>query len=126
MSYPWFSFGAITFTPEESIILDSDSLWNRDISLSRARPIGAARDDVQVLAIGSEERQFELYLSAPRLDALKALVGTTATFTDQKKPIPDTRSAFLAKLTAQESVTVRCSDGSTERRIRTRVELVSQ
>jgi fructose-1,6-bisphosphatase/inositol monophosphatase family enzyme len=126
MAYPWAGFGAFLFQREEWPLPDTDTGWNRSPSINRSRPLGSATDDIVALAIGSAERSFECHLSPSRYAALEALVNTTNSFTDWSRPIPDSRSAYLAKVTQLAWVAALCSDGSTERKIRARIELVSQ
>lgn len=126
MAYPFAGFGSFLFQRDEWPLPDTDIGWNRSSSINRSRPLGASTDDIVALAIGSAERSLECHLSPARFASLEALVNTTNTFTDWSRPTPDSRSAYLAKVTQLSWVAALCSDGSTERKIRTRVELVSQ
>lgn len=126
MAYPWPGFDTFLFTRDEAPITGSDTGWNQAPSYARSRPLGGTSDSIVTLAIGSAERTLEVFLSPDRFAALAALVNTSATFTDWERPTPDSRSAFLTSLQQQEFVAVRCSDGSTQKRIRTAINLVSQ
>lgn len=125
--FPWPSIGAFLFTREEQPIFGSDSGWSRSPSYENSRPLGSATDSIVTLAIGSAVRQFECYLSPARFGALEALQNTSDTFTDWERPTPDSRGAFLRRVSVLErDIAVTCSDGTTRRRWRTLVELVSQ
>jgi hypothetical protein len=126
MAYPWASFGAFLFQKEERPLHGSDSGWNRSPSVSRSRPLGASTDDIVALAIGSAERSFECHLTPSRFATLQALVNTTGTFVDWDRPTPDSRSAYLQRVTQVSWVAALCEDGTTQRKIRTRFDLVSQ
>jgi len=126
MSYPFAGFGAFLFQREEWPIHGTDGGWNRSPSINRSRPLGSATDDIVALAIGSAERSFECYLTPARYASLEALVNTTGTFVDWARPTPDSRSSYLAKVTQAGWVAVLCEDGQTRRKIRTRLEFVSQ
>lgn len=128
MSYPWASVGAsFLFKRDEQPIFGTDLGWLRDPSYNRARPLGTAIDSIVTLAIGSSVRQFECYLSPTRYTQLEALQNTADSFTDWDRPTPNSQQAFLARISALDrDVVVTCSDGSTQKRIRTLVELVSQ
>ena len=126
MAYPFAGFGSMLFPREEMPIFGTDMGWNRSPSLSRARPLGSATDSIVTLAIGSAVRTFELYLYPARFAQLQALVNTSAAFVDWERPTPDNRQAFLSKVEQVAWVASLCSDGTTEKKIRTRVELISQ
>lgn len=124
--YPWPSFGNFLFTRDESSLQRSDRGWNRTPSYARSRALGSASDNVVTMAVGSSERSFEVYLTPARLAVLAALVNTVAAFTDWERPTPDSRDALLMKVEQREWAAVRCSDGSTQKRIRTQVTLLEQ
>lgn len=128
MSYPWPSFSTdFLFQRDEQPIFGTDTGWARAPSYSRSRPLGSATDSIVVLAIGSAIRSFECYLSPDRFDTLEGYINTSASFTDWERPTPDSRDAFLLQITPLDpDVRVVCSDGVTRKRIRTRVDLVSQ
>lgn len=126
MAFPFAGFGTFQFRREEGPLIDSDSDWVGSISASRTRPLGSSTDNIVVMAVGSEERQLEFLFSPDRLDMLRALVGTTATFVDWDRPVPRQRSVFLAAVEPQAQLAVVCEDGETKRRIRTRITLLSQ
>jgi len=127
-SYPWAGFGDTwRFHRDEQPIFGTDSLWTRAPSYSQARPLGSAIDSIVTLAIGSAVRSFECHLSPTRFNELEALVNTSNDFTDWKRPTPDSRAAFLLRLTPVDpDVRFVCHDGVTRQRIRTKVDLVSQ
>lgn len=126
MGYPWPGFGTFKFAREEQPIFGTDTLWGRSPSYSRARPLGATVDSVVTMAIGSAVRTFECYLSPDRFDELEALVNTSGSFVDWKRPFPDSRDAFLLQLTIIDpDVRVVCSDGVTRQRVRTKLDLMS-
>ena len=126
MTYPWAGFGAFVFQREEWPLIGTDNGWNRSPSISRSRPLGSATDDIVALAIGSAERSFECLLTPARFASLEALVNTIGTLVDWSRPTPDSRSAYLAKVSQMGWVAAICEDGQTRRKIRTRLELVSQ
>ena len=126
MAYPFAGFGPFLFQREEWPIHGTDGGWNRSPSVSRSRPLGSATDDIVALAIGSAERSFECHLTPARFAALEALANTTGTLVDWARPTPDSRSAYLAKVSQLGSVAAICEDGQTRRKIRVRLEFVSQ
>lgn len=128
MPYPWPSFGTFYFGRRERAIHTTDSGWGRNISVSQQRPLGTAIDSVVALAVGSAVRTFECYLTPTRFAVLEALVNTTALFTDWDRPTPDSRSAYLRRLSPvnRSGVLVCNDDGETPNSVRARVELVSQ
>jgi len=106
--------------------MGSDSGWNLKPSYDRSTPLGSAKDSIVTLAIGSAERSFELYLSPARFSTLLALLNTQQTFTDWERPLPESRSVFVADVSQKEWVAVLCSDGTTQKRVRVGISLVSQ
>lgn len=126
MAYPWPGFSSFLFRRDEQPLFQTDTGWNRRPSISRARPLGSATDSLVTLAVGSAVRSFECYLSPSRFAALEALVNTSEAFTDWERPTPNSQSAFLLRVTQMEWLAVLCDDGVTRKRIRARVELVSQ
>ena len=126
MPYPWPSFGSFLFARDETPIWGSDQGWRRSPTYARRRPLGSATDSVLTLAIGSADRSFELYLSPSRLAILEALVNTSALFTDWERPTPDSRTALLSLVEPLEWLAVACTDGTTQKRVRVNVVLVSQ
>lgn len=127
MAYPWPSFEDFLFTREEQPIFGSDTGWQRDPSYARSRPLGSNIDSIVTLAIGSAIRSWECYLSPSRFTVLEALVNYSGTLTDWANPTPDSRGAFLLRVTPiDQYVSVTCSDGTTQQRVRTRVEFISQ
>lgn len=126
MPYPWPSFGSFQWHRDETAIFGTDTGWNRQPGYAQSRPLGSARDSIVTLAIGSAARKFECLLSPSRYDELAGLVNSAAFFTDWERPAPGQRFAFLANIEQRQWVAVRCSDGETEKRIRTVVSLISQ
>jgi len=129
MPYPFASFGAFYFTKQETALPGTDSGWNStNTKLSIRSPLGSARDDILLLAVGSQTRQFECLLAPARLVTLRALLGTVALFTDWERPLPNSFDAYLANATQSDPVAVLCRDagGVTQKRFRVRVELISQ
>jgi hypothetical protein len=124
MAYPFPGYGAIVFTREEMAVRDSG--WSRRPSYAQSRPLGTATDNLVLMAIGSATRTVELHLSPSRFTALEALVGVPGLFVDWDRPAPVGQSALLLSLEQGEWVAVACSDGSTQRRIRSTLNLVSQ
>jgi len=116
-------FGGFTFTAEESPAPGADTGWATQLKLDRNTPLGAARDSIVTLGVGSATRAVELYLTLARYAALRALVNTVATFTDWEAT-PDARSAFLAAVNAVEYAGPWA--GTAANTIRVRVELISQ
>lgn len=126
MAYPWPGFSTFLFEREEGPKLGSDTLWKRRTKRDQSANLGSSADSIVVLAAGSATREFELYLSPTRLSQLEALVSRTAEFCDWTRPAPDARQAFLAEIEPVEEVAVTCDDGTTQRKIRTRILLISQ
>jgi len=126
MPYPWPSFGSFYFNREEWPIYGTDTNWNTKLTQARSRPLGTATDSVVTLAVGSLSRSFECYLSPTRFSSLRALLNTTEAFVDWQRPTPGNQEALLSGITRLGSVRMKCSDGTTRERIRTRVELISQ
>lgn len=126
MAYPFAGFGSFLFQRDEWPLPGTDTGWNRSPSISRSRPLGAATDDIVALAIGSAERNFECHVTPARFAALEALVNTSGAFIDWGRPTPDSRTAYLQRLTQLGSVAAICEDGQTRRKVRVRLELVSQ
>jgi hypothetical protein len=124
MAYPFAGFGSIFFADDERPLETSDSNWINEPSYARSRALGSAKDNIRTLAIGSAERSFEILMTASRYAAARALINTTATFTDWDRPTPDSRSAKLANVRFVANVGVLCSDGATRRKIRCRWELI--
>jgi len=128
MPYPFASFGAFYFQRSEWPLDGTDSGWNYEPKRSIRQALGSSRDDILLLAVGSQMRQFECLLSPARLATLRGLLGTTALFTDWERPTPTSFNAYLANATQTESVAVMCRDalGVTQKRLRVKVELISQ
>lgn len=125
MAYPFASFGSFLFRRSESPLPETDTGWNINPNVSRAKILGSTVDSIVALSIGSSDRSFECLLSPTRFAALYALVNTEASFVDWERPDPDHRNAYLANVEKQGFVGVMCSDGTTQKRIRTKVTLVS-
>jgi hypothetical protein len=126
MSFPFAGFSSYLFANDERPVRDSDTDWNVAPTVNRSRSLGTATDRIQAMAIGSAERSFELFLEPARFATLKALINTTATFTDWTRPTPDSRSAYLQNVRSGGNIAVLCSDGATRRKIRALVTLISQ
>lgn len=126
MPYPWPSLGAFRFTREETPIYGTDIGWQATPSYSRQRPLGSTVDVITTLSIGSYERSFEVFLSQERFDAFFTLLNSSALFTDWKRPVPDSRQAFLSEVSRVEQAGYgRKPNGLYKPKIRTRVVLVS-
>lgn len=126
MPYPWFSAGGFRFRREEMPIYGTDTGWLRTPSYNRQRPLGTSVDVVNAIAIGSAERSFEVNLTPARYAVLESLLNTQFLFTDWRRPIPDSRNAFLSEVagTIQDQIGHR-PDGIPQRKIRTRISLIS-
>jgi hypothetical protein len=117
------AFGGFTFAAEEAPVAGADSGWAVQLKLDRATPLGAARDSIVTLGVGSAMRAFECYLTLARYAALLALVNTVANFTDWESA-PNTRAAFLAGVTPVDQAGPWSGDAANA--LRVRVELISQ
>lgn len=126
MAYPWAGFGSFLFQSTEHPLDDTDTGWNRTPSVAQSRPLGSATDNIVALAVGSSARSFESHFAPDRFATLQALVNTTGLFVGWDRPTPDSQSAYLQRVTRLSTVGVLCEDGTTRKRIRTLVELVSQ
>lgn len=130
MPYPWPSFGTFLFREGqgERPLPGTDAGWQTTPSLLNERALGATINTLTVMALGSQERSFEVLMPEDRYNSLKALVGTTALFTDWSIGTLsiDSRSAFLSAVEAQgDMVLVNCEDGTRWHR-RVRISLISQ
>lgn len=126
MAYPFAGFGSFLFALEETAIFGTDTGWNLSPSVARQRPLGSASDTTKVLAVGSAERSFELWLSPDRFASLQALLLTTGQLVDWERPVPDARTALMLSIRQSEWAAVRCSDGTTQKRIRAAVAFITQ
>lgn len=128
MPYPWASFGAFVFQPEEVALDGVGGSWNYDPHESRMAAVGGISDSVQTISIGSAVRQFDCYLSPARVVELRGYVGQTALFTDWARPLPDSRSARLDTVGQGEFVASQNLDvpGGTDRRVKTTIRLSTQ
>lgn len=124
--WPWASFGSFQFQPNERPVDNSDVGWNRNASIAQNINLGSSADDIQVMAPRSKTRSFEIRLTPDRFAQLDALTLTTDDFTDWDRPAPNLQRAFLSRVTQLKWEARLCSDGNTQRVIRTRIELVSQ
>lgn len=130
MPYPWPSFGTFLFREGqgERPLPGTDAGWQATPSVISERALGSTVNTVTVMALGSQERSFELLMPEDRYKSLKALVGTTALFTDWAigTLTIDSRNAFLALVQAQgDLLLVSCEDGTRWHR-RIHVQLISQ
>lgn len=131
MPYPFPSFGTFLFRSHDGEVPleGSDSGWNLNLSVQSQRALGAVANTISVMAVGSQERQFDIMMTDARFQSLRAFVGTTAVFTGWAlhKSTPDTFQAFLAAVRAEGSlVRMLCADGGEQFRRRVHIELVSQ
>lgn len=126
MAAPWAGFGGMQFNKEEHAIWGTDPGWNNAPKISRTSPLGSATDVMTALAIGSRDRVFEMFLTPARFEALRSLINTTGLFTDWERPIPDSRQAFLVNVESMENVISSDTHATKQRKIHTRVTLVSQ
>lgn len=125
--YPWPSFGAFVFKREEAILWGSDVGWILAPSFAQNRPIGATRDNVLAISIGSRVRTFEINLEPDRQVAFEALLNTTALFTDWERPTPDSRLAYLSDVTPVDKFFHITRPGGTRTIARRfRISLISQ
>lgn len=123
--YPWAGFSSFVFTPSEQPM--DDTHWKIGPNYSRRKPLGSTVDSIVTLGIGSADRTLEdIYFEPDRFATLQSLVNTLGTFTDWDRPVPDSRSAFLANVIEVERVAVACADNSRRMKIKARIELVSQ
>lgn len=126
MAYPFAGFGAFLFEDSERPLVDTDTGWTLEPTIARSRPLGSTRDNLRTMAIGSAERGFELRMEENRFATLQAMMNTTATFTDWTRPTPDSRTAFLARVNVVGYVASILRTGKSHRKIRAKVELISQ
>lgn len=126
MAYPFAGFGAFLFQNDERPLEDSDSFWTLNPSLSRSRALGSTKDRIVTTSIGSAERDWEAHFEPSRFATLTGMINTQGTFTDWTRPTPDSRTAFLANVTQVRSVAFLCTDGVTRRKIRAKIQLISQ
>lgn len=125
MGYPFPSLGGFNFYRYETAIYGSDTNWAKSPSYNSQRPLGSATNVSIALAIGSSERSFDVYLTQERFNALESLINTRVTFTDWKRPTPDSRVVFVTQVTpAEEGWSFKPTDRA-NRKIRTRVSLVT-
>jgi len=117
------SFGGFTFATDEAPAPGADTGWVTQLKLDRATPLGAARDSIVTLGVGSATRVFEVSLTLARYAVLLAMLNTVATFTDWEA-VPNVRSAFLAGVTPVDQAGP--WSGETGNRIAVRGELISQ
>jgi hypothetical protein len=138
MPYPWPSFGGFLFRLSEHAIWQTDTGWVISPTYVRQRPLGSGTDAIVTTAIGSSERSFDMLLDPQRLQSLQGLLNTKATFTDWRRPAPDSRPAFLAGIAIVQDViakeskqnAVGSTNGSigtyiTRRKIQVRITLIS-
>lgn len=123
--YPWPSLGGFQFKRDETVIWGTDTGWVRTPAYSRQRPLGSANDVIVALAIGSAERNFEVYLSTERYAALELLVNSIVVFTDWLRPIPDSRQVVVASIEPGEEVVGVAVTGLKHRKVRTRINLIT-
>lgn len=116
-------FGGFTFTAEEEPEHSQDSGWVTSLKLARAANLGSTRDSIVTLAVGSSERDFMVWLTRARYQALQALMNTVATFTDWDS-VPDSRPAFLAEVAPEQWATPTYGDAA--HTVPVRVRLLSQ
>lgn len=121
MAYPFPSFASFNFYRDEWPLPGTDVPWNREPSMSSHRPLGSATDNVVTTSLGSRIRSFESLLTPQRFAQLELLVQSAGVFTGWERPVPISYQAFLVNIEALENLPVLCNDGSTQRRIRTRL-----
>lgn len=76
------SFGSFTFAATEAPLYGSYLDWENNPAYSLMRPLGANRDDVVLMGVGSGKLGLDLRMSKSRFETARALIGTTATYTD--------------------------------------------
>ena len=116
-------FGTFTFTGDEGVISGTDSGWVPEPNVRRGKNLGAIRDSLLTMNVGSSIRSFTLYLTPARLTVLQALQNTVATFTDWFAT-PISRTAFL--LSAVPTDVSMPGLGVAGERVQVRVTLISQ
>ena len=126
MAYPFAGFGSFLFRQDERPLDDSDTEWIASPTVQRSRALGTANDRLQTMSIGSLDRSFEMMFEPDRYSTIFAMINTTDTFTDWRRPAPDSRNARLANVRFIRNVGVLCSDGVTRRKVRALVSLISQ
>ena len=126
MAYPFAGFSSFLFQRDEMPTDSVGGQWNVGPNYQKSRPLGATRDSILTVAVGSAVRSFECYMFPARYATLRALINTAGLFTDWTRPTPDSRQAFLDNAEDLGSVAVLCDDGTTQRKIRVRVTLTSQ
>ena len=117
------AFGGFTFQTDESPLAAVDTGWVRMPKIDRSTNLGAGRDSIVTLGVGSALRGFELYMTSARYATLAALQNTVANFTDWDA-VPDVRSAFLARVEPVQWATPWA--GTAAHQVRVRVELIEQ
>lgn len=114
-------FGTFTFTREESAVWPTDSGWRSEVETIDLLPPNGAP-----LMLGAQvqrqTRTFAVLLPRDRLVDLQALIGTTDTFVDWSRPVPETRTAYLAGIQQDDNVQA----GLCEEKLTTVVTLIDQ
>lgn len=100
--WPWPSLGGFQFKREEQPVYGTDLGWVQNPVYIRQTPLGSGGDTIVTTALGSMERNFEVYLSEDRFAILKAMANASYLFTDWSKPRPDSRQAFLSSVIQQD------------------------
>lgn len=126
-SWPFFSFGALRFRSTERPLPGTDKGWQYSPTLARSRPLGSTRDDIVVLAVGSQTREFEALFDPDRFSSLRSLINTAGVFTDNDRPSPGQQQAFLVNVEAldRDLQSRRCDVVGAHSRIRAKVSLIS-
>ena len=92
---PVAHFGELRIEVNEGPLPGTDTGWNRFISIEQTRNLGAVRDHVLQTALGSHERQFQIFLSRDRFLQFQAIQGTVMPFTDWND---DERSVYVVSV----------------------------
>ena len=133
-TYPWAGYDGLgNFKRAEMPLFGTDKGWNYSPQIDYGKVLGAAREDVAVLGLGSARRSWEMHMEPDRFATLQALIGTFGTLTDWTRPTPDSRAVVLAQV---EQVDPEVGQGGCDtsvstpahasRKIRVRVDWVSQ
>lgn len=100
---PWAGFSTMLWQRNEMPLQNTDTLWTPTAIIDDAHPLGAAKDDIQLLGF-TFKRQFEAYWEPSRHALLVALIGTIGLYVDWQRPVPDSRQAYFESITTLERV----------------------
>lgn len=109
------TLGSLTIAATEGPVPGSDTGWNRAISTQQTRPLGAEKDVILLMALGSHTRSFSLFLTRARFLVFQALQGRVLSFVDWEG---QSRYVYVQRVSRES--------GSRPFLYRTVVELVEQ